>query len=130
MALPAGAKTFALGRTASTIAGMTAGPPGTAFTPERGYGITGGTPQAIGKGWPDALTGRGLGDPAGAPWSFAVAVPDGDYRVWLAGGMAIDPEALAPAYALHLAGTALYDDPPTPEQVFSEKDLYRFLVPW
>src|SRR5580658_6004040 len=113
--LPAGAKAFALGRAAAEIPGMTAVPAGTAFTPERGYGITSGMPQAIGKGWPDVLTGRGLGDASGAPWSFAVALPDGDYRVWLAGGMAIDADAAAPEYALRIGGTVLYDDHPSAE---------------
>ena len=128
--LPAGAKAFALGRATAEVAGMTAVPAGTAFSPERGFGIAGGMPQALGKGWPDAMTGRGLGDASGAPWSFAVALPDGDYRVWLAGGMAIDPDAASPHYALHLGDAVIYDDHPTPEQVQGEKYLFRFLAPW
>jgi hypothetical protein len=128
--LPAGAKAFALGRASAEVPGMTAVPAGTAFTPERGFGIASGMPQAIGKGWPDVLTGHGLGDSSGAPWSFAVALPDGDYRVWLAGGMAIDADAASAHYALQIGGTALYDDHPTLEQLQGEKYLYRFLTPW
>ncbi len=130
IALPAGAKAFALGRAAAEVPGMTAVPAGTAFTPERGFGIASGMPQLVGKGWPDVLTGRGLGDASGQPWSFSVALPDGDYRVWLAGGMAIDPDAASPHYALHLGSIVLYDDHPTTEQVNGDKYLFRFLAPW
>ena len=128
--LPAGAQAFALGRSSAEIPGMTAVPAGTAFTAERGYGIASGMPEAFGKGWPDVLTGRGLADGSGAPWSFAVAVPDGTYNIWLAGGMAIDPDAASPAYALRIGSTTLYDDHPSPDQVQGEKYLFRFLAPW
>ena len=125
--LPPGAKAFALGRATSEVTGFTPVPADAVFSSATGFGNESGSPQAMGKGWPDVLTGRGLLDPAGGTTRFAIALPDGDYRVWLAGGMAIDAEAPDASYALRIGDHVLYEDKPTPEQVRSEKYLYRFL---
>jgi hypothetical protein len=129
ISLPLRAKAFLFGRSSAEVAGFTPIPASSTFPGTVGCGVASGHPQVIGKGWPDALTGSGLLDPSGAPVTVSVSLPDGDYRVWLAGGMAIEPDAERPTYQLRVGETVLVDDHPTPAQVASDAYLFRFLPP-
>nr|MBA3708506.1 hypothetical protein [Planctomycetota bacterium] len=125
--LPIGSRAFAFGRSTPEVVGFIPVPVGQAFDAATGFGFEGAAAPAMGKGWPDRLTGRGVLDPAGGETRFTVALPNGDYRCWLAGGMAIDSEAVGANYALRVGDQTLFQDTPTPEQVRSDKYLYRFL---
>jgi hypothetical protein len=126
--LPAGAKAFACGRAVADVAGFAPVAAEQAFTPAVGCGVLAGKAQAMGNGWPDALSGRGLIAPDGGTLQLALALADGEYDVWLAGGMAIDGEAGGKLVELKLGDALLYQDRPSAADLQGERYLQRFLA--
>ena len=125
--LPAGAKAFDFGDAGTLVPGFTAVSAGAAFNAAKGFGIASGDVRNCGKAWPDPLTGDGICSPSGAPYSFDLNLPDGEYRVWLSAGMAINPEIQNPHFLLKIGSEIVADEKPSPEELNGEKYLFRFM---
>jgi hypothetical protein len=120
VALPEGAAAFSFGKGGKT-AGFTAVPAG-------GAGLAGAPDlQNAGKSWPDPLTGNGVWSPSGKPFTFSTALPDGDYRVWIAAGPVLRREIANPHFLLKVAGTTVLDDTPPLPELYGEKYFFRFM---
>lgn len=126
--LPAGAKAFDFGAPGTLVGGFTPVPAQTKFDPAKGFGLSaGGDLQNCGKHWPDPLTGDGVFSPSGEAFAFDLALPDGEYNVWLSAGPIIRDDLKNPHYLLTLGDQVLMDEKPSLAELFGEKWLYRFM---
>jgi hypothetical protein len=123
--VPAGVKAFDFGHPGSLVSGMTPVPAGTAYDDGKGFGVSSGNVENIGRHWPDPLTGDGIIDPAGGTFVFDLKLADGEYWVWLSAGARINPENKNPNFLLKLGDEILADDKGA--DIYSEKYLYRFM---
>ena len=118
--LPTGASAFCFGK-GKPMDGFTATP---AASPAF---VRKGDLADCGKSWPDPLTGNGVYSPSGKPFSFETALPDGDYRVWVAAGMVLRRDIGNPRFRLKVGGTTVLDDTPAAADLYGEKYFFRFL---
>ncbi len=122
--VPAGATAFLFGHRAAALPGFTVAEK--AGDDARGFALKGNL-ENCGKHWPDPLTGEGVFDPAGGPITFEKTMPDGEYHVWLSAGMVIKSEVKNPHFLLKIGDQTIVDESPSPDEINSEKYLFRFL---
>jgi hypothetical protein len=120
LSLPSGAAAFAFGKgpKISGFTGVRADAPSFASTPDL---------KDCGRSWPDPLTGNGVYSPSGKPFRFEAALPDGDYRIWVAAGMVLRKEIAGPRFLLRVGETTIMDDKPSPRELYGEKYFFRFM---
>jgi hypothetical protein len=124
--LPAGAKAFTFGLATKQLAGFTPVVAEAKFDGTKGFSQKEGLVN-FAKHWPDPLTGDGVYSPAGKPYIFEVALPDGEYLVWLAAGMVLRNDIPARHFLLKVGDQTLYDETPSLAELNGEKYLFRFM---
>lgn len=123
--LPAGAKAFCLGKAIETT-GFAIVPSSAGFDGTKGFSVKADL-QDVGKRWPDPLTGTGVYSPTGQPFTFDLALPDGEYFVWLAAGQVLQPEIKNPHFLLKVANQTIIDTKPSLNELYSDKYMFRFM---
>ena len=123
--LPSDAKAFCFGKAIET-AGFAIIPSSTSFDGTKGFSARADL-QDVGKRWPDPLTGTGVYSPTGKPFTFDLALPDGEYFVWLAAGQVLHPDIAKPRFLLKVANQTLIDATPSLDELYSDKYMFRFM---
>ncbi|MCY3020483.1 MAG: hypothetical protein NTW87_15795 [Planctomycetota bacterium] len=124
--IPDGAKAFDCGAKAQLVRGFTHAGPETAWDEKAGFGFTGENLLVTGKAWPDPLTGDGVAAKSGS-FRFDVAVPDGEYCVWLSAAKILDAGRMGDPYVLKVGDKTLCDEKVTPREFYGDKYLYRHM---
>jgi len=127
--LPPSAKAFDFGPEGLKTPGFTYVPARQHWNEEAGFGLGGKAIQAVGAAWPDPLTGGAVVSAAG-PLTFNVAVPDGEYCVWISAGKAIDPATRSQPFFLQVGDKVLCSKQLSEAEffgVFCEWGIYRHL---
>ena len=125
LALPASARAFDFGPEGLKSPGFTHVPARAAWHEGAGCGLTGAGIKAIGARWPDPLTGGAV--TADGLLTFNVALPDGDYCVWLSAGKAIDPATRTQPFLLQVGDKVLCSEQLSDAEFFGEKGIFRHL---
>ena len=125
VALPPSAKAFDFGPEGLTTPGFTHVPARAAWNREAGCGLAGPGLQVAGSAWPDPLTGGAV--VGSGLVAFNVALPDGDYCVWLSAGKVLDPATRTQPFLLQVGDQVLCSEQLTDEEFFGEKGIFRHL---
>ncbi|MBM4032060.1 MAG: hypothetical protein FJ291_09780 [Planctomycetes bacterium] len=125
VALPPGAKAFDFGPAGLATPGFTHVPAKAAWNKEAGCGLAGDGLQEVGSAWPDPLTGGAI--VGSGLVTFNVALPDGEYCVWLSAGKSLDPATRTQPFLLQVGDKVLCSEQLGDEEFFGEKGVFRHL---
>ena len=117
--LPDGAMAFDFGGEGTTVPGFT-------WVGETGKGVSGAGVKEVGSVWPDPLSGDGLTSSQGE-FRFEVAMPDGEYWVWVNTGRVVDETTRSLPYLLRVGDQTLVDERVDERDFYGRKGLFRHL---